>query len=68
MLYTKPLSTVLRPRIKVILKIFGSKLFIEFVSKTYLNIYGKNKGFKLTGLLFFNYGSGNGIFPYEGMR
>jgi len=68
MLYTKPLTAVLRPRIEVILKIFDSKLFIEFVSKTYLNMDGKNKGFKLTRLLFFNYGSGTGIFPYEGMR
>jgi hypothetical protein len=59
---------VLRSGIEVIPKIFETKLFIEFANKTHLNIDGKNKGFKLTCLLLFNYGSGTGIFPYEGMR
>jgi hypothetical protein len=63
-----PVPTVLRPGIEVIPKIFESKLFNEFVSKTYLIIDGRNNGFKLTSLLLFNYGSGTGIFPYEGMR
>lgn len=68
MLYVTPLTTVLRPGIEVIPKIFDCKLFIEFLSKTCLNIDGKDKGFKLIRLLLFNYGSGTGLFPYEGMR
>jgi len=63
-----PITTVLRPGTAVIPKIFDSKLFIEFVSKTYLIIDVKNKGFKLTSSLLFNYGSGTRIFPYKGMR
>jgi hypothetical protein len=58
-----PLTTVLRPGIEVIPKYVDSKLFIEFISKTYLNVDVKNNGFKLTNLILFNYGSGTGIFP-----